>query len=230
AALPVIRQLGGGELIIGNHNPMHWGWRPMEGARFDAIKPLLAAQPYISAVRFERQPTKPDYDMSGFRRVYSPQSSLADAQDRWLNGNDLDLAPWLDVEPSEQSKGRIVVARSSRYHNPTFPWRQLVSRYSKRMLFVGLREEFAEFLRDFGRTGAVTYVPTETLLVMAALIKGSDLFIGNQSCPCWIAMGLGHRMIQETHEYIHDSIVDRDNARFFSRFNYRCFAEFGVPV
>jgi hypothetical protein len=225
AALPVIRQLGGGELIIGNH-----GWRPMEGTRFDAIKPLLTAQPYISGVRFEHQPGGVDYDLSGFRRVYSRQSTLAHAQARWLGVGDLDLTPWLDTKPSEMSKGRIIVARSGRYHNPRFPWNRLIRLYGRRMLFVGFTDELAALLRNHGGTGVVTYIPTGSLMELAALIKGSDLFIGNQSCPCWIAMGLGHRMIQETHEYIHDSIVPRESARFYTGSNLRCFADLGVPI
>jgi hypothetical protein len=228
AALPIIRQLGGGELVIGNHS--HGGWRPMEGARFDAIQELVAAQPYISKVRFEHQPDEVDFDFSGFRRVYSRRYSLSEAQAKWLNLSNLNLAPWLEVRPSELSKGKIIVARSGRYQNRRFPWRQLVRSYGRRMAFVGFAEEFNAFLRDSAGNGLVTYLPTATLMEMAALIRGSDLFIGNQSCHCWVAMGLGHRMIQETHETIHDSIVARESARFCTGSNSSCFAELGVPI
>jgi hypothetical protein len=230
AGLPVIRQLGGGELVIGNHGGMYAGWRPMEGERFNAIKPLIEAQNYISSVRFEYPPQDVDFDLSGFRKVYSRHYTLSEAQAKWLNVSDLDLSPWLEVTPSGLSKGRIIVARSGRYHNPTFPWVQLVKRYGQRMGFVGLKDEFDAFVRSTCGTGMVSYVPTSTLQEVAALIKGSDLFIGNQSCPCWIAMGLGHRMIQETHPFIHDSIVPREGCRFFTRANRSCFADLGVPI
>ena len=98
------------------------------------------------------------------------------------------------------------------------------------MSFVGLKDEFDAFVRSTGGMGLVTYMHTCSLLEVAALIKGSDLFIGNQSCPCWIAMGLGHRMIQETHDFIHDSIVERESARFFTGTNRSCFADLGVPI
>jgi hypothetical protein len=202
----------------------------MEGARFEAIKALVEAQSYIANVRFEHQPDEVDFDLSGFRRVYSRRYSLAEAQARWLNVSNLNLAPWLEAKPSELSKGKIIVARSGRYQNRRFPWRQLVRSHGRRMAFVGFAEEFNAFLRDSGGTGRVTYLPTGTLMEMAALIKGSDLFIGNQSCHCWVAMGLGHRMIQETHETIHDSIVARAEARFYTGSNLRCFAELGVPI
>jgi hypothetical protein len=230
AALPVIRQLGGGELVVGNHSPMHSGWRAMEGERFNAIKPLLEAQAYISAVRFDHQPEGVDFDFSGFRNVYSYNYSLSAAQARWLNVSNLSLDPWLEVTPSELSKGRIIVARSERYQNPKFPWTQLVKSYGRRMSFVGLKDEFDAFVRSTRGIGVVSHMHTCSLLEMAALIKGSDLFIGNQSCPCWIAMGLGHRMIQETHEFIHDSIVMRESSRFFAGANRSCFADLGVPI
>jgi hypothetical protein len=227
AALPVIRQLGGGGLVVGNQGV---GWRTMEGARFNAIKPLIEAQPYISSVRFEYPPERVDFDLSGFRNVYSRHYNLSEAQAKWLNVINLNLDPWLEVAPSELSRGRIIVARSGRYQNPRFPWVQLVRFYGRRMSFVGFKDEFDAFVRSTGGIGAVSHIHTRSLLEVAALIKGSDLFIGNQSCPCWIAMGLGHRMIQETHEFIHDSIVVRESARFFTGANRSCFADLGVPI
>jgi hypothetical protein len=230
AALPVIRQLGGGELVIGNHDSMPAGWRAMEGARFNAIKPLVEAQSYISSIRFEHPRKGVDFDVSGFRAVHSLRYNLSEAQARWLKVSNLNLDPWLKVTPSALSKGRIIVARSARYHNPRFPWKQLVRSYGRRMSFVGLRDEFDAFVRWTGGSELVTYMPTRSLMEVAALIEGSDLFIGNQSCPCWIAMGLGHRMIQETHEFVRDSIVTRESARFFTGANRSCFAELGVPI
>lgn len=230
AALPVIRQLGGGELVIGNHQPLAPGWRPMEGNRFEAIRPLLSIQPYVLSVRFETGPAQVDYDLSGFRSVYSRRATLAHAQARWLGVGELNLAPWLEAEPSPETRGRIVVARSARYHHPYFPWRRFVRRYGERLVFVGLREEYEAFVRDHGGAGVVQHRPTQTLLEVASLILGSDLFVGNQSSPCWIAMGLGHPMIQETHPSIHDSIVIRENARFFMGAARSCFAEMGVPL
>jgi hypothetical protein len=209
---------------------MHSGWRAMEGARYNAIKPLIEAQSYISSIRFEHLPKGVDFDVNGFRSVHSRRYNLSEAQARWLKVTNLNLDPWLKVTPSKLSKGRIIVARSARYHNPRFPWKQLVRSYGRRMSFVGLQDEFDAFIRWTGGSGLVTYTPIRSLLEVAALIGGSDLFIGNQSCPCWIAMGLGHRMIQETHEFVRDSIVTRENARFFTGMIRSCFAELGVPI
>jgi ADP-heptose:LPS heptosyltransferase len=55
---------------------------------------------------------------------------------------------------------------------------------------------------------------TKNLLELAELISGSDLFIGNQSSPGWLAMAMGHPIIQESHASIHDSMVPRRNAQY----------------
>jgi hypothetical protein len=79
------------------------------------------------------------------------------------------------------------------------------------MVFLGLPHEHAQFVQTFGK---VRYLPTKDLLQMASLIAGSSLFIGNQSVHCWIAMALGHPLIQESWPQQQDSMVARDNAMF----------------
>lgn len=213
AALPIIRSLGGGDLIIGNHNPLHDGWRKMEGDRYAAIAPLLAAQPYISSVTFEHGAQNIDIDFSRFRTVYRKDRSLTENQARFLGlPTEPDLSPWLTVAPSEAGVGKIVVARSQRYHNLKFPWQEIAFKNFNRLLFAGTREEHADFCYAVGRP--VGYAKTANLMALARLIKGCDIFIGNQSCPCWIAMGLGARVVQETHPEIRDSIIQIPNAFF----------------
>lgn len=212
ASLPIIRELGGGDLIIGNHDPLHQGWREMKGTRFEAIRPLLAAQPYVRSVTFEHRAKDISVDLSPFRSSYIKTRSLTASMAEFIKmPHAPDLSPWLTATPSKVSAGRIIVARTDRYHNPVFPWRQIIQKHWPRMLFVGSEDE----CRAFAQLGPrVEFARTQNLLDLASLIKGSDLFIGNQSCPCWIAMGMGHKLIQETHPLIQDSIIPRDNATF----------------
>jgi ADP-heptose:LPS heptosyltransferase len=74
-----------------------------------------------------------------------------------------------------------------------------------------LPEEHREFEREFGK---VEHLPTQDLLQVARLIAGSDLFIGNQGCPAWIAMAIGHKLIQETNDNEFSSVIERPNACF----------------
>jgi len=217
ACLPVLRQLGGGEMVIANH-PKHQEspgyYLAIKGAKYEALRPLLAAQSYIAAVRYDESVEGITHDFADFRRHYAPTHSLAEAQARHLGVSDLDLSPWLVADPDPRSAGRVIVARSPRYQNPDFPWRSIAQSLRGLMLFVG----FAEEHRDFQRTAGipVEHMPITDFLDLARLIAGSRLFIGNQSSPCWVAMGLGHPLLQETAGPNPDSIVPRDNAVFFA--------------
>lgn len=118
---------------------------------------------------------------------------------------------WLFVDPSKESNGRIVCARSERYRNGSFPWSRIVKHYGERLLFVGLQHEHAEFCSSFG---GVQWKPVTNFLEMAQVIAGSELFIGNQSSPMTIAEGLKHPTIQETSTDPADCIYFRDNAQW----------------
>ena len=216
AALPVIRQLGGGRLVITDHTltreqPMLRTMKP----RMGLIEGLLQSQPYLVSVRFSDDVNvRCTHDFRPFRRKYRNNRTLTESQADWVGVNQVIMDPWLTVnKPSWKTAGRIVVARSARYHNPRFPWAKLVQAVGKQMLFIGIEEEHKDFCQKFGQ---IDWLPTQTLMEVAEAIAGSDLFIGNQSSPCWIAMGLGHPLVQETHETMHDSRVFRANAMFVS--------------
>ncbi len=229
AALPAIRQLGGGELIIGQRL-----WRPlvgnrenMRGARYQAIEPLLKSAPYLSRVSYNDHPPKIDHDLSRFRPVISrllaatriekiignriKLKNLVQVHAEYLGLDNLDPLPWIKVDAESAARGKIVVARSARNHHPQFPWPWLVQTRRHQMLFIGLPREHGEFQREFG---AVEYFPTPDLLQVARVIAGSELFIGNQGCPAWIAMAQGHPLIQETNAGEFSSVIERPNACF----------------
>ena len=68
-------------------------------------------------------------------------------------------------------------------------WRRIMERYKNKAMFIGLPEEHDAFQREFG---TIEYRRTENILEVAELIAGSQMFVGNQSCPAWIAIGLAH--------------------------------------
>lgn len=205
ASLPAVRELGGGDYIIGFREGNCR--ESMFGARFNAIRPLLEAQSYIKSVKWDSNAKDITYDFSAFRQSHIRGEDLATWQARHI-GVLIDLDPWLRVEPSKKSKGKTIIARSSRYHNPAFAWKQALK--GRDCLFVGLESEHAAFELEF--KAKVTYAPTEDLLELAQLIAGAELFIGNQSCPFWIAAGLGVSLMQETWQHDPNSIIERENA------------------
>jgi len=54
-------------------------------------------------------------------------------------------------------------------------------------LFLGLPDEHADRQQKFG---PVSCWLTPTLLEAARIIGASDVFVGNQSCLAWVALGL----------------------------------------
>ncbi len=180
--------------------------------------PLVSLQGYIQQCRMMEEGERPDWRSGGFRdeRMHSRTSTLLSAHLTHLNfitGMNLKVdvsKPWLKVEPSEESLGKVIVNRTERYNNHTFPWKKIVEHYGERIIFVGHQHEHGIFCSKFGK---VAHRKTTDLLEVARLIAGSSLFIGNQSCAFAVAEGLKHHAIQETDPTIPDCIFIRDNVQ-----------------
>ena len=205
-ALPSIRALGKGDLYL---NSRPWTAK-MSPERVRVLKFLLEAQSYVGRVSHGDVP-KGEYavDFSTFRNgglIYGV--SLGDLQSEWVNAN-ADFEPWLRVKPSKQGGGRIVCHRSPRYHNPYFRWDEIGAKFGTQLLFVGLPHEVEE-LRRVTKVHA-EYLITHDYLELAKLIAGADLFIGNQSSPMGLAIGLGVPFIQETCLWTPDCLYPREN-------------------
>lgn len=215
SALPAIRQLGGGCLRLCDHVGPGGPREPMTPWRAAFLLRLIETQPYIKSATFGAKHTVAvSHDLSTFREDTPVRfgESLAHWHARHLGIEEqqLDLSPWLKVRPSKETKGRVVFARSQRYHNAAFPWRELVVKWPS-ALFVGTQYEHNDFCSLFGY---VEYRFVDNALEMAQLIAGCHRFYGNQSLPCWIAMGLGHPLAQEVIWSAPNSIIRRPNAYF----------------
>lgn len=201
-ALALIKANGGGYLWLHDTPPI----RSIR-ERFDIIEPLLRAQPYIKAVAAGSRKGI-QYDLSMFRTKYQPDRALLMSQCLYAS-NEHGLTatngaePWLTVTPSKATKGRVVVARSPRYHNDLFPWSRVLAHYGAACVFIGLKEEHEAFQKEFG---VIEHLKTDNLLEVAEAIAGSDLFIGNQSSPNAVAEGLKHPRILEVSTQVPDCI------------------------
>ncbi len=207
AALPILRQLGGGKLTMApTPHPRGRPWKA--GALM--LLPLFAAQPYVEEVEWQDVAPDADYNVGYFRTMglYNPDRTLTESQAAAIGMEDVDLSPWLTARPSAISAGRVVFSRSPRYQNPKFPWKPLVQKHGEGALFLGLPSEYTHFKR-FG--GLVTHYPVADFMEAAEIIQGADGLVANQSCFGWIAMGLGRPLIQESHPTIRDSRLPRDN-------------------
>lgn len=205
-ALATIQRLGGGMLFLADEPSI---CKPFTAARYNAIRPLVLAQPYIVGCEWHRgEPIT--HDFSTFRAAYDRQRTLLDMQAAHISAKlPKQGAPWIHVE-SPIRHGRPVIARSPRYHVKEwdFIWPQVLREYPN-ALFIGLPDEHAAFVERFG---PVDFEPTADFLYMSRIIAGSPIFIGNQSSPLSVAHGINHPVIQET--YNRDCHFPRDNAKY----------------
>ncbi len=180
------------------------------------LLPLLRSQKYIQSANWADRPTGATHQLIHWRKnFYRGTQPLYASQADSLGIKDLDPFPWLDIAPNPRSKGKIIVARTARYNNPKFPWREILPKYRYQILFVGMEEERRNLERVTGTR--IEHYKIKNFLEMAELIAGSECLISNQTCAYWLAAGMGHPLIQETENIrrIHDSMVPRDNA-FYS--------------
>lgn len=205
-SLPVIKSLGGGVLFLSTDNRHPWPantrWAQSGGdpSWAGSLATLIDRQPYIWRTLFTHGfPFSTDVDLNKFREFYrTPRPEIWDSLfTLHCKAFDVKYAqdePWLQIEEVRRVEGRdIVVNRTERFLNPDFPWQDLVRKYGKRMVFLGTPVEHAKF----AQFGTIPRVPTANLLEVAQVIAGGKLFIGNQSCPLSIAIGLGKNHVVE---------------------------------
>ncbi len=212
AALPSVRQAGGGDFII-TDAPPNTVREGMRGKRYEFIAPLLRAQPYMKEVGFEGRPNRDiTHDFRQFRsHCLDPAECLSRWQARCVGISDLNLEPWLTIETSSRAIGRVVVTRSLRYRNANFSWKKVAEKFGERIVFIGLDEEYHQFQTEAETVAERFYV--DDALEMASIIRGADLIVCNQSFPYWLAAGMGTPLIQETSN-VPNSMIARANARY----------------
>jgi hypothetical protein len=217
AALPIIRELGGGKLVISDAQfPRGFGPREtLRGKRFEALQPIVKAAPYVESIEWHDNPQSfITHDIASFRG--DPRKHIRESLLQW-QANYFQIQfpeapePWLRIE-NPKKHNKIVVSRTLRYNTTFFPWRLIVDKHVSDLVFIGLPDEYNAFAAQSKLD--IEYWPTKDLYEAAEIIAGSRLFIGGQSVLFWVAAGLGHNLIQETYNqpYTKDSIIPRPNA------------------
>lgn len=203
-SLPTIRALGGGRLIIATR-----------GERFEFIAPLLRAQSYIESVESDPRGRMEDWgytppgvthDLNTYR-LTATEEDMCRTHIATLAGRTfgLEIDPrvrWLERHPDwECGRSQItVVARSPRYHHPRgrAAWAVLLGSLEGAAC-VGLPEEAA----DLG----VPHRPVRDALELAKVIYEGLVFVGNQSFPLAVAIGLGVVHVVETRPDVTNTIM-----------------------
>lgn len=209
-ALSAIKAAGGGDLLIGpEQRKTAVCMIPIDQKQFAMGYPLWSAQSYLKSVTFaEKYPTG-IHDLNRFRTLWiNRQLCRKHGIDTLAKAHFYELGilkkfdeqePWIQCGGAI-STGKIIVHRSLRYNAPnigpeSFPWKAIVEKYHESMMFVGLESEHDVFCRNFGKK--ISYYKVSDFLELAKIIQGGSRFIGNQSFPLSIALGLGQRAIVE---------------------------------
>ncbi len=216
-ALPVVRALGGGRLFI---NPYGSWWKWLFGEPTRQLKRLLEAQTYIELVETWDGKSEVDFRLDAFRKLHIQCHRPATVTLSSLHLShfgfpvDLENEKWLSAEPLRVA--RVVIHRSQRYHSPYFRWDHFIELYGQDAVFTGVREEYKEFTRRWGK---IPYYKTDDLYELASVIAGSELFAGNESSPFAMAMGLKHKSVLEVSPAVPNCLFDRDNLFAYTFFD-----------
>jgi hypothetical protein len=194
-SLPTIIEMGGGELLIRHVDRF--------GKRFyEYLGRLLSLQPYLSEVVSGSPCSNEVSNLMDAAKVveYEGEAYYNLDKYRWneyytrkggttpyhLAQSHLDIfgfefnlsRPWLFNIPSTYVAD-IVVNRTMRYHDKEeIDW-SLLDNYQERAIWIGKRKEYWTFVEKTGLR--LTPYICGDLLDVAQAIKGSKLFIGNQS-------------------------------------------------
>jgi len=197
-ALPTIIKLGGGSLFLLRHH------------HFDIMHRLLELQPCLDKVTehnkkkefgkfhldidFDNRDVWSNFKMQQLSKCYADFCGIE------VNTEE----PWLfNIKPKHKTK--IIVHRTYRYHDRSgtdwsdkqiVDWK-ILKDYKDDVLFVGWDREFIKFEETAGFTPK-RFICRDSL-GFAQIIKGSKLFVGNQSLGFALAEAMKHPRALEVY-------------------------------
>ena len=227
-SLPSIKLVGGGNLFIGNFDFQNETLKCREKfseEKYNFILPLLKNIDYIKSIHYTDVVDKNiDYNFNEMRYFWNDSDYRELKQVNRLTDAYLDLVgvfslfnekeSWLTVNKKKISK--YIISRSFRYRDEEFPWNDIYKKVNKDSFFIGTSEEHKDFCNKFGY---IKHYIVKDALEMAEIINGCELFIGNQSFPCSLAIALNVPVLQEYFNAAKDCIYIRDN--FKTKENYK---------
>ena len=212
-SLALMKYFGGGEFYlhldqvdwIGKHyygrdpDPFHKGRMNMRD--FEFMKDFMNAQSYVTKFDvLDPSTTEITHNLDKFRTLFVGHPAnyiitycMAFGINDPAIQTSISDGPWLSVPTPKVIPGKtVVVNRTPRGFTPkerNSQWDAwLADGTADKSIFVGLPDEYEEFKKFTG--WSLDYYPTATMLELAEVIAGAELFIGNQSVALSIAQGL----------------------------------------
>jgi len=236
-SLPLVKHFGAGRFYlhldqinwIGQHYynvptpaPYHQGRMTMED--FAYMKTFMESQSYITEFLVMDRSAEITHNLDRFRELfvkhpgnyvdtYAQTFGITDSGTQQMLRN----TPWLTAEARPQGDRTVIINRTQRWTPRILSgqWQQWKSEgVEDASIFVGLPEEYQAFKQITGWD--IPKLDTPTMLDLAELIAGSDLFIGNQSVALSLAIGLGKTVYCEARD---DLALERNECFFPDREN-----------
>jgi hypothetical protein len=181
---------------------------------------FMQAQSYINNFDIMSPEVEISHNLDRFRPLFvNHPGNYVDVYSSAFNHMDKDVQtelrtrPWLTVPSPRVIDGRtIIINRTQRWLPPTLSpqWATWKSQgIEERALFVGLPDEYIWFKQQTGLN--IPYYETATMLDLAEVIAGGEMFIGNQSQALALAIGLGQNFCCELRQ---DLPVERNECYF----------------
>ena len=220
-SLPIARYFGAGKFYlhldqinwIGRHYynvpaPAAYHQGRMTEQDFQYMYTFMRSQEYITDFAIMDQYAEVTHNLDRFRDLFVKHpgnyvDTYADAfgiTDTAVK-KALRDTPWLKADPKTLDDRTVVINRTQRWtpRNLSGQWDQWRSEgVEESSIFLGLTEEHKEFQKITGWT--IPLADTPTMLDLAQLISGADLFIGNQSVALSLAIGLGKTVYCEARD------------------------------
>ncbi len=138
--------------------------------------PLIKEQKFIHKVeKYNNQEIDINFDI--FREL---PVNINFNSPRWyfqITGIQVDLTdPYLEVEPHDEIKNKIIIHRTFRHRNQFINYKFL-HKY-KDLIFIGIKDEYEDLKKDIKN---LDFYNCKDYLDMARVIKSCKFFIGNQS-------------------------------------------------
>ena len=186
------------------------------------LLPLVKQQPYLDDVDLYSGDPLDSWKLYDVNASEYHKDDLGIKNLTYFHAKKYDLAledlnePWLEVQNKKviDPNRTIVINRTLRYRgndNYYFFNRQ---EFNEKAIFVGIPEEYQEFLQRFGTPG-IPFIATNTAAELAEVIAGCKHFVGNGSLAASIAIGLG---LDVDYEYCHVA-----SHYMFQRPNFKIF-------
>ncbi len=169
---------------------------------YNFVKDLLHRQPYLRNVVYG-QPNHINYNLNSFRKEIFVRQDL-NFSDLYVHvcgfpvNNGDAYMPWLYCDIKKQYP--ITAIRVERRNHVQFPWKQIVQKYHKDIVFLGTYKEYQNFTEYTGKS--VEWNDYTNLLSICEIINGAKVHIGNSTSITVCAEALKKPIIYENEHVV----------------------------